>query len=195
MESSISKSQYLKGLQCPKALWLYRHRKDLAPKIDPETQARFDTGHEIGQWAMKYFEGGAEVTLPYWDIQGAISATEQYIQDGKKIIFEATAKHPVNGCYSRIDILKRVEGSDEWDMIEVKSSTGVKDYHLDDVGFQYHVFCNAGYKIRKCFMMLIDKSYVRQGPIDPQSLLKLEDISDYVFAKQKEVETVAEQLG
>jgi len=29
----ISKSQYLKGLQCPKALWLYRHRPDVTPPI------------------------------------------------------------------------------------------------------------------------------------------------------------------
>jgi len=195
MEHSISKSQYLKGLQCPKALWLYRHRKNLSPEIDPETQARFDTGNEIGKWAMQYFGGGVEVSQPYWDIEGAISATKQFIQDGQELIFEATAMHPVNGCYSRIDILKRVEGSDEWDMIEVKSSTSVKDYHLDDVGFQYHVFYNAGYRIRKCFLMLIDNSYIRDGQIDPQRLLRLEDISGHVFAKQNEIEGIAGQLG
>lgn len=31
----ISKSQYLKGIQCPKALWLYRNRPDLRPEISP----------------------------------------------------------------------------------------------------------------------------------------------------------------
>ena len=39
----ISKSQYLKGIQCPKALWLYRHRRDLAPEIPPALQNLFDT--------------------------------------------------------------------------------------------------------------------------------------------------------
>ena len=62
-QQTISKSQYVKGLQCPKALWLYRHRKDLAPEIDAQTQARFDTGNEIGTLAMSYFDGGVEVTL------------------------------------------------------------------------------------------------------------------------------------
>lgn len=146
----------LKGLQCGKALWLYRHRKDLAPEITPEKQALFDTGHEIGELAMRYFGEGVEVTNEYWDVMGAVEATEQYIKVGHDIIFEATAVHPVNGCYSRIDILKRVEGSDEWDLIEVKSSTQVKDYHIDDMSFQYHVFYGAGYRIRKCFMMVID---------------------------------------
>lgn len=194
-EHSISKSQYVKGLQCPKALWLYRHRKDLAPEITPDKQALFDTGHEIGELAMRYFGEGIEVTNKYWDVKGAVETTQQYIKDGHDLIFEATAIHPVDGCYARIDILKRVLGSDEWDLIEVKSSTSVKDYHIDDMSFQYHVFHGAGYKIRKCFMMLIDNKYVRDGDIDPNQLLKLEEISGAVFAKQGEVDAVAGQLG
>lgn len=192
---TISKSQYVKGLQCPKALWLYRHRKDLAPEIDAQTQARFDAGNEIGTLAMSYFDGGVEVKNAYWDVKGAIESTQQFIKDGHDIIFEATAMHPVDGGYSRIDILKRVSGSDEWDLIEVKSSTSVKDYHLDDMAFQYHVFNGAGYKIRKCFMMVLDNSYIRAGDIDPKSLFKLEEISSEVFSKQAEVEAVAGQLG
>lgn len=194
-EYTISKSQYVKGLQCPKALWLYRHRKDLAPEITPDKQALFDIGHEIGELAMRYFGEGIEVTNKYWDVKGAVEATQQYIKDGHELIFEATAIHPIDGCYARIDILKRVPDSDEWDLIEVKSSTSVKDYHIDDMSFQYHVFYGAGYKIRKCFMMLIDNQYVRDGDIDPNQLLKLEEISGAVFAKQGEVDAVAGQLG
>ncbi len=194
-EHTISKSQYVKGLQCPKALWLYRHRKDLAPEITPEKQALFDTGHEIGELAMQYFDNGIEVKNEYWDVQGAVETTQQYIEEGHDVIFEATAIHPIDGGYSRIDILKRVDGSDEWDLIEVKSSTSVKDYHIDDMSFQYHVFYGAGFKIRKCFMMVINNEYVRDGDIDPQQLLRLEEISGHVFSKQGEVEAVAGQLG
>ncbi len=192
---TISKSQYVKGLQCPKALWLYRHRKDLAPEITPEQQALFDTGHAIGQLAMQYFDRGVEVDNPYWDVEGAEDKTKHLVDNGEDIIFEATAIHPIDGCYSRIDILKRVDGSDEWDLIEVKSSTQVKDYHIDDMSFQYHVFYGAGYKIRRCYMMVLDNSYVRQGEIEPSKLLRLEDISAEVFSKQNEVEAVAGQLG
>jgi hypothetical protein len=191
----ISKSQYVRGLQCPKALWLYRHRKDLAPEITPEKQALFDTGHVVGELAMQYFGHGVEVTNEYWDIEGAVEATKSFITRGEDIIFEAMAIHPIDGGYSRIDILKRVGGTDEWDLIEVKSSTSVKDYHIDDMAFQYHVFNGAGYKIRKCFMMVLDNSYVRNGDIDPSQLLRLEEISGPVFAKQGEVEAVSGQLG
>lgn len=191
---TISKSQYVKGLQCPKALWLYRHRKDLASEIDAQTQARFYTGNEIGVLAMRYFDGGVEVGNEYWDVNGAIETTQQFIKDDHDNIYEATSMHPIDGGYSRIDILKRIPDSDEWDLIEVKSSTSVKEYHLDDMAFQYHVFNGAGYKIRKCMMMVIDNSYVRAGEIDPKALFRLEDISGAVFARQGEVDAVTGQL-
>lgn len=195
MKPTLSKSQYIKGLQCPKRLWFYRHRKDLMPETDAATQARFDAGDEIGRLAQAYFPGGAEVTDEYWNIEKAVQATQQFIKDGHEIIYEATAIHPVDGSYSRIDILHKMPGTDEWDLIEVKSSTGVKDYHIDDMAFQYHVFYHAGYKIRRCQMMVIDNQYIRQGDIDPQQLFRLEDISGEVFAKQGEVEHLAAQYG
>ena len=188
MNPTLSKSQYIKGLQCPKALWFYKHRKDLAPEITPVKQAIFDTGHEVGHVAQEYFEGGIEVTADYWDIEKAVELTNKYREEGYKLVYEATAVHPVTGLYSRIDILRKVDDSDAWDLIEVKSSTSVKDYHIDDLSFQYYVFKNAGYKIRDCFMMVIDNQYRRNGDIDPRGLLRMECITDQVLATQDEVE-------
>ena len=194
MQHTISKSQYVKGLQCPKALWLSHNRKDLAPDITAETQAMFDTGNEIGQLAMRCFENGVEVTNDYWDIEGAIAATQGYIETGHEIVFEATAMHPQDGTYCRIDVLRRVPDSDEWDLIEVKSATSVKPYHLDDMSFQYHVFANAGYKVRKCFMMVIDNGYVRSDELKPQKLFRLQHITDEALARQSELEVAAVKL-
>lgn len=195
VEPKISKSQFIRGLQCPKNLWLYRHKKELAPEIDSQKQALFDTGHDIGELAKAYFNGGVEVTESYKEIAAAATTTQKFISEGHDIIFEATAVHPIDGSYSRIDILKKVPGTDQWDLIEVKSSTSVKDYHVDDMSFQYHVFYNAGFRIRACYMMVIDNTYVRQGAIDPSQLFMMEDISPLVFSKQGEVENVAGQLG
>jgi hypothetical protein len=72
---TLSKSQYIKGLQCPKAFWFYRHRKDLAPEITPAKQAVFDTGNEVGLLAQDYFEGGIEVVADYWDVEKSIELT------------------------------------------------------------------------------------------------------------------------
>ena len=48
----LSKSKYLTGLQCPKALWISIHRRDLVPPIDVSTQAIFDMGREVGEFPL-----------------------------------------------------------------------------------------------------------------------------------------------
>ncbi|MBC8180424.1 hypothetical protein H8E88_04800 [candidate division KSB1 bacterium] len=116
----ISKSQYLKGIQCPKMLWLYRHRPDLAPEISESQQFLFDTGHEIGKLAQQYFKGGIEIAAEYYETDKAIKATESAVKQGGHILFEATACSK-DGAYSKIDILKKVKGTDTWDLIEVKA--------------------------------------------------------------------------
>ena len=194
MNPTISKSQYVRGLQCEKALWLFRNRKDLLLEPSSATKNILEIGNLIGKLAMDNYPTGIEVTTEYWDINGAIKATKKYIDDGNDIIFEATALHPITGAYSKIDILKRVDNTDLWDLIEVKSSTKVKEYHKDDLAFQYYVFSNSGYKIRNSYMMLIDNSYERIGDIDPTKILRLIDISEQVKNKQNEVNRITLEL-
>ena len=89
-------------------------------------------------------------------------------------IFEATAN--TGRFVARADILHRVKkNSDEWDMIEVKSTLDAKSEHVTDLTFQKYVFENAGYKIRKTFICHLNRDYVRQGPLDIQALFTLSD--------------------
>ena len=57
----LSKSQYIRGLQCHKALWLLKHRPELREKPDAATQTRFDLGHTVGDVACDLFPGGVEI--------------------------------------------------------------------------------------------------------------------------------------
>jgi hypothetical protein len=191
--NTISKSQYLKGLQCPKALWLYRNRKDLAPEISEGRQFIFDTGHEVGVLAQQYFGEGLEITEPYYKIDQAVRSTNQAVKQGKGLIFEATACAD-SGAYSRIDIFKKVDGTDTWDLIEVKSSTGIKDYHIDDMALQRHAFAGAGYRIGKSILMHVNNGYVRSGKLDLQALFTLEDCTGVVEDRLAEVGSKVEEL-
>jgi hypothetical protein len=170
----ISKSQYLKGIQCPKTLWLYRHRPDLKPEVSEAQQHLFDTGHEIGELAKHYFKSGVEITAEYYQIDKAIKSTNDFIRQGEKIIFEATAASP-DGGFSRIDILKKAKRTDAWDLIEVKASTGVRNYYIDDITFQRYAFANAGYEIRKSILMHVNNQYLRTGGLNIKELFTLED--------------------
>jgi hypothetical protein len=182
----ISKSQYLKGLQCPKALWLYRHRPELKPDISMAQQHLFDMGHEIGLLAQRYFGQGCEIHAQYYEIDRAVDLTAEAVDNGEKVIFEASACSP-DGAYSRIDILKKNRHG-IWDLIEVKGSTGIKDYHLDDMALQRYAFSNSGFNIEKSFLMHINNAYVRNGALDLKQLFTLEDCTGEVRNRMRNVQ-------
>lgn len=182
----ISKSQFLRGLQCPKALWLYRHRPDLKPDISDAQQHIFDTGHEVGEMAKTYFAGGVEIACAYYEIDRAIELTEKAVRQGGEVIFEATAGSP-DGAFSRIDVLQKVNGASAWDLIEVKASTTIKGYYIQDMALQRHAFLGAGYDVRKSILMNIDNRYVRSGALDVKRLFSLEDCTVDVTGQSRSV--------
>ena len=182
----LSKSQYLKGLQCPKALWLYRHQSDLAPPISEQKQWLFDSGHEVGILAQSYFDNGHLIDEPYYEIDKAINSTVTAVADGCDVIYEATAC-PDDGAYSKIDVFKKVTGANTWDLIEVKQSMDIQDYHLDDIALQRYAFTGAGYDVRKSILMHLNREYVRIGELDPQGLFILEDCTDLAKSRMSKV--------
>src|ERR1039457_6457785 len=118
----ISKTKFLHGLQCAKLLACDYNAKHLFPEIDDGLQAKFDQGHEVGALAKKMFPNGVEVDVDPTDFEGAIQLTQKSLPS-RRPIFEATLS--ANGGYARADILNSV-GRNEWDIIEVKSTTSVR---------------------------------------------------------------------
>ena len=50
----LSKSKYCCLWQCPKMAWLNKYKPEVKTE-DPDLQARFDVGNEIGDLAMGLF--------------------------------------------------------------------------------------------------------------------------------------------
>ncbi|MCX5790697.1 MAG: DUF2779 domain-containing protein [Elusimicrobia bacterium] len=179
----ISKSQYTRGLQCVKSLWLYNYRKDLMEEVSPSTQAIFDQGHEVGEWARKYYKGGVLLAQGREDIAGALKETRELIAEGKTLLYEATFQ--AGGVLVRCDILRKVGKA--WYLIEVKSSTELKEQHLPDIAIQKYVLEASGLKVEKAFLMVINTAYVKDGPIDPKKLFKIEDVTEVIMGVEAEV--------
>jgi hypothetical protein len=178
----LSKSRYLNGLQCPKLLWIQSNEPKRIPETDSVTQYIFDQGHLVGEYAKRLFPGGIDV--PQDDFMGNIGKTKGLLTE-RKPLFEAGIL--AGEIYSRVDILNPVN-EDEWDIIEVKSSTIVKDVHIDDVSFQKYCSEQFGLKIRNCFLVLINSSYVKNGEIDPNGLFSIHDVTDQVMAASEGIE-------
>jgi hypothetical protein len=196
MAKRISKSQFMMGLQCLKRLWLYNYRKDLIPPVDAAKQKLFDEGHAVDVLSRDYFKGGKLVEFDYRQLPEALEYTARLIEDGAKLIYEGafTAADVLIRC----DILKK-NPDGGWDLIEVKSSASVKEEHLPDAALQRYVLQAAGLKIKKVWLMHLDNTYVKQGPIDPQKIFKREDItaetSDLLPVIKEELQRFLEALA
>jgi len=170
----LSKSRYLNGLKCPKLLWLSANEPERISEPGTSTQYLFDQGHLVGELAKKIFPEGFNV--PFEDFAVNIAMTKKLLEQ-RKPLFEAGVFS--NRIYSRIDILGPIN-EDEWEIIEVKSSTSVKEVNLHDVSFQKLCCDKAGLRIRSCKLAYINTRYVKNGEIDPKELFILEDISTQV---------------
>ncbi len=167
----LSKSKYMLGLQCPLLLWTVFNEPEKVPEPDEAQQAVFDQGHEVGEWAKQLYPDGVEV--PWGDFNATLEQTKELVS-ARKTIFEASFLF--ENCYARADILVPV--GEEWDLIEVKSSTKVKDEHLEDVAFQRYVLEGNGVRVRRCHLLHINNEYVRHGAINPHELFTMEDITE-----------------
>lgn len=186
MGSNISKSTYMNGLQCPRLLWFVVNSSEKIPEPDKETQFVFQQGREVGNYAKKLFPGGVEV--PYGS--NSIEATQKLVAK-QATIFEGAFSF--NGTFAKIDILQPVD-KQQWDMIEVKSSTQVKDEHIDDVAFQQYVLEGSGLKVRRCHLMFVNNEYARDGEIEAQAFLSKEDITELVAEKLPFVEDSVKEM-
>ena len=151
----LSKSRYLAGLQCHKQLW-WRVREPEAPELVPDasTQAVFDAGTHVGEVARRYVPGGVLIDLPHTDYEGKIAETRRAIEAGAPAIYEASFS--AGQVFVAVDILAR--GPQGWRIIEVKSTTSLKDQHLPDAAIQLHVLRQAGLPVSGVEVMVLNRA-------------------------------------
>lgn len=181
----ISKSQFLKGVQCLKSLYLHKNHPELIPEVDESQEALFQSGKEVGLIARELFPGGVEIIFDAEDFSKQLEQTNAEIKKGTKILYEAAFSH--NGLFIKSDIL--IKGSKGWELYEVKSSTKIKeeDLHFEDVAFQYHVLNSVGLAISKAYLVHINNQYVREGDIDAGKLFTINDITKDVEGMQTDI--------
>ncbi|MFK5926483.1 MAG: DUF2779 domain-containing protein, partial [Desulfuromusa sp.] len=194
MGSGLSKSLILKGLQCQKALWLTKNPPEFDFPPQPDLEAKFRAGTEVGILAQQLFPGGIEVPYEGLSFPGQLARTKQLIKNGAQVIYEASFSF--SAIFIKVDILVRDAdgGKDAWQIHEVKMGTSVKGVNLDDVAVQHYVLNGCGLSISKSFLVHIDNSYVRQSAIEVNKLFTSEDISLKVAARQQSLPEIVTEL-
>ena len=86
----LSKSTFIKGVQCQKALYLHKFNPDLADEVSAQQQAVFDRGTNVGILAQQLFPGGVDASpKDYTQYFQSFKYTQELIDNGTKVIYEA----------------------------------------------------------------------------------------------------------
>ena len=151
---ALTKTSFMHGMQCPKMLWLDKHKPNLKV-IPPEIQARLDAGNDFGDLAMGMFGPYEEMTvyLPGTTIpdkKAMLANTQDAMDRGVDVICEAAFCNYNNYC--AVDILRRTETG--YDFYEVKNSLEVSEQFIKDAGFQYYIITWCKVKIGRVFIVI-----------------------------------------
>jgi|FLOH01.1.fsa_nt_gi hypothetical protein len=177
---NLSKSQFIRGLQCHKSLWLYKNQPELRTQADQSKQALYDSGTDVGVLAQGLFPGGEVIQFEGSTFDEKINKTKELINSGVDTIYEATFKF--YNILVMVDILHK--GSDGWQIYEVKASTGVKEVHENDVSLQYYVLTGSGLEVSSASLVHINNQYVRHGNLEINKLFTIADITETAMEKQ-----------
>jgi len=188
---TLTKSTFMKGEQCQRLLW-FADRKQL-PEVSLADQHKFDQGHDFEKYVYLLFPKAVDLS----GTRGKenLEKTQEAIKK-KKTIFEAGIQF--EDLFCRADIFEPI--GDEWNLYEIKSTTEVKKQHILDLAFQKYVLEKAGFKINKCFVIFLNKEYVKNRDIDAKELVSKEDVTEKVGMiqnieerSQKYLETLKEE--
>ncbi|HNW99181.1 MAG TPA: DUF2779 domain-containing protein [Bacteroidales bacterium] len=174
---NLSKSSFIRGLQCKKSLYLYKNFYNLRDKLSPETLSKFSRGHNVGILAQQLFPDGVNMQ-PYSPKQYARSVTRtmEMISGGSKTIYEAAFSY--KDVIVFLDILNFENG--KWHAYEVKSSASVSETYKMDASLQYYVITNSGTALNSFNIIYINENYKRQEQLDINKLFCFYDVLNEV---------------
>lgn len=175
----ISKSSFIKGIQCEKQLYLYKNHYDLMDGIGENQQTIFNRGHKIGEVAQGLFPGGIKATEDPKKVKHAIEKTADLIKNGIKIIYEAA--FVFDEVLVIADII--VRDGNQWNIYEVKSSTKISDTYIQDAAIQFYVISN-NLNVGDISIVYINNKYVRNGKLELTKLFNIEPITESVSKHQ-----------
>jgi hypothetical protein len=185
----LSKSTFLRGLQCTKSLYLHRYHPEFRDRADQHLLEIFRRGTDVGLVARDLYPGGLdaspETPLQY---QKSVLYTRQLLSEDIEVLYEAAFQY--DGVLCAIDILVSDGGS--WRAYEVKSSTGISDTYIMDASLQYYVMMKSGLPLEDISLVYIDNQYVRRGELNVHSLFKIKSVLQEVHAHQ---EFVSNNIG
>jgi hypothetical protein len=170
----LTKSRFLSGLQCHKRLWFDIHQpleESLKHSIPIMQGLAFDQVVQGLQPGVVISRGKG---LP-----SAIAETKRILaqRSGAAALIHQAAFR-AGGLAVIADVLRR-QGA-EFELVEVKAATEMKDTHLPDAAFQVLVLQRAKIPVGRVFLGLVNNQFVLRRTGDYEGLLTEVEITDSV---------------
>ena len=152
-DMGITKTDFMRGMQCRKMLWLDKHKPSLRV-IPPYIQEKLDAGNEFGDRAMSMFGDYEEMTVyrpgtQIPDKKAMAAKTAEHLEKGTPVICEAAFIYYNNYC--AVDILKKTGSG--YDFYEVKNAGEVHKQFIRDAAFQYYILSRCKIKVGKIYIV------------------------------------------
>ncbi len=187
MSSLVAKQPFLASLACRTQGWYAQHAPPEIPSLG--LRWRFWVGADVHERARAWL--GAGTMLRRTPVDAAAADTQASIASSvERLLFEATFTW--NGLVARADAIR--PAGTAWDLIEVKSgkSPGENDKlnpdYVDDLAYTRMVAGNAGLKISRSLLVLINRDYRLDGDAE---LFVYVDVTDAVNARAAEFEVIS----
>ena len=141
MPHLLSKSKYIRGLQCDRALWLDVHNPRLA-KYTREQMQRFDRGREFEYAFKDTFPHGIDLSAELKrNVDAYPERTAQLLDKEEEIdLFEAGFLY--NDVLVLADVVQQREDG-TLDIYEVKSGTALSETYRRDAALQHYVISHC----------------------------------------------------
>ena len=194
----ITKTEFVRGLDCVRRVWLDRNRRDLKPPLSLANQERIEVGKRLGKLAQERYDAGVLATQPGAQASEAAESTKALLDSGADCLFEATFLS--GNRLARLDILSKHDDGG-WIIDEVKSSSVKEPKKIDDdkvfdLAFQLQVALETGLQFSQARLVLVDTSYIWDGsPITGQTLLGTVDMTELCEKKSEEVLSLCSMLS
>lgn len=170
----LSKSTYIRSLQCQKSLYLHTKRPFLRDRISAEQLAKFRRGTDVGVLARELFPGGIDMTPKSPSAYTTKrEETLKLVNDPNiNVLYEAVFEY--DEVLIMLDIL--VRDGNGWKAIEVKSSRKLSTTYYSDAALQYYVLKGNGLKIISFQLIHINEDYVYDGTLRLEKLFALVEV-------------------
>jgi hypothetical protein len=182
----LSKSSFVKSVQCLKQLYLYKNFYHLKDPIPKDRQVIFDRGINVGLLAQQLFPGGTDVSpSSVKKYEESVAKTAALIASGAEVIYEAA--FVFDQVLVALDIL--VKRNNKWYGYEVKSSARITRTYILDASLQYYVVKNCLPDLEDFSIATINTQYTRGKELDLHQLFRITSVKKDVSANFPYIES------